>query len=160
MYTDAPELEWICHSDDDGLEYRVYELPMGMDDNLDWNPILEEDEVKGHYHTFGRENEEPDEDGLTRLGVIFRFPWRAKNQWADSPGWDDYTWGIDEVRGLAEDFREYAPTALLACRHLKSIRITGRSRQERGRDVGLRSNQRQDDLRDTVRELDVRRNHR
>jgi len=119
MYTDGPELEWLCESGDE-LEYRVFELPLGMDGILDWKRI--EQETGDSYKTFGRDLMPPI-DGRSRLGVVFRFPWRAKNQWDQEPGWDEFTWNIEDIRKLAEDFREYAPTALLACRHLKKIRI-------------------------------------
>ncbi len=122
MYTDSPELEWLTIKEAGVLSYRVYEVPMGVDEQLKWQRI--DESVGGRYKTFGRENEEPDDKGVTRLGVIFRFPWRTRNKWPDRyPGWDNYTWNADSIRTLAEDFRDYAATALLACRHLRRIRI-------------------------------------
>ena len=120
MYTDAPELEWLV-VEDDKKKHRTYKLPLGVEGELDWTRI--EEDVEGAYQTFDRESEEPDDEGHTRLGVLFRFPWRFKNQWAKEPGWDKYTWDAEKIRKLADDFRDYAPTALLACRHLKTIRI-------------------------------------
>ena len=90
MYTDAPELEWKTVENGKG-KHRVYNLPLGVDGDLKWKNV---DEASDGYRTFGREFDQPDEKGYTKLGVVFRFPWRSKNKWDDSPGWSNYTWNF------------------------------------------------------------------
>ncbi len=108
-------------SEDNRLSFRVYQLPLGVDDKLDWVRI-DETHTEG-YNTFNRETDEMVE-GNTRLGVVFRFPWRTENVWVEeAPEWSEYTWSNDEVLDFAKELKDYAPKALIGCRHLKTIRI-------------------------------------
>jgi len=111
------------------IAFRVYQLPLGvLESKLDWVKPKKDTPLKSAFELFGRDSRDQreldvKEHGHSRLGVVFRFPWRRKNVFRDAPGWSQYEWNLKGIRQLAHELRDYAAKALLGCRHLKTVRI-------------------------------------